>query len=137
MILLFKLIAITVIWVLGFKLATSEGMIFNFITRYAEEKEGRVWEPIVLCIWCMPSIHSLIAYMLACGIGVINAFSWHLVFMYPLVVMGSSFCCGVLWKVSELVDMAALHHKNAAERDYLQVKDMKNQYNQKQKTKWT
>jgi hypothetical protein len=110
--LLFKLIIITVIWVLGVKIVTSDGMLFGAIGRYADSKESLIWKPLLNCIWCMPSIHSLIGYGLAIGIGIITVFSWHLIFMYPLVAMGSSFICGVLWNVSECIDTFILFLNN-------------------------
>lgn len=112
MILLLKLIIITVIWCLGFKVVTSDGMWLEKIGQYAEHKNALIWKPLVKCIWCMPSIHSLVGYGLAVGIGVITGFSWHLVFMYPLVVMGSSFICGVLWSISECIETLTSYFSN-------------------------
>ena len=132
-----KIITITVIWVLGFSLVTSEGMLLHGLRKYAEERKLLIWDPIVLCVWCMPSIHSLIGYLFAFGIGVIDHFSLKLVIMYPLVVMASSFLSGILWSINKLISEAALHHKNAAERDYLSVKDMKRKYNKAKHAEWT
>lgn len=129
MILLLKLIIITVIWVLGFKIVTSEGMLLEAIGKYADSKKSLIWQPLVNCIWCMPSIHSLVGYVLAAGIGIITNFSWHLVFMYPLVVMGSSFMAGFLFNVNECVDTASSYFSNAGEKEYLEVKDRKIAYN--------
>lgn len=131
MTLLIKLIIITVIWVLGFKIVTSEGMLLESVGKYAENKKSAIWQPLVNCIWCMPSIHSLAGYGLAVGIGVITVFSWHLVFMYPLVVMGSSFLSGFLYNLNECTDMASLYFRNAGEKEYLEVKDKKKAYNLK------
>lgn len=129
MILLFKIIIITVVWVLGVKIVTSEGMILESVGRYADSKKSLIWKPLVICVWCMPSIHSLVGYGLAVGVGVITGFSWHLIFMYPLVVMASSFICGVLWNISEWIDISTLYYRNAGEKEYLEVKDKKRIYN--------
>lgn len=129
MILAAKIIVITVIWVLGFYLASSEGMVFYGLTKYAETRKSLIWQPIVLCVWCMPSIHSLIGYLFAAGLGVITHFSWRLVFMYPIVVMASAFLGGFLWRLNELAGALIMRNKNTSEKDYLHVKDMKRKYN--------
>lgn len=105
MILLFSLIAICSIWVLGLKIVTSGGMIFGRIGEYAEKKlydEGRIiFAPLLVCEWCMPSIHTAIAFLFAYFIGVIDHFSVRLLAYYPLVVMGSSLVCGLVWQYYE------------------------------------
>lgn len=103
MILLFKLIAITVIWVLGIKIATSEGMILEKLGRFAEKKvdEGhKIWDGLVWCQWCLPSFHSVPAHFFAFGLGVIPfEVNKELFIRWPLVIMGSSLVSGLIWTI--------------------------------------
>lgn len=131
MMILLKIIILNVIWILGLKVATSEGMVLHFIARYAESKESLIWEPVILCEWCMPSLHSVIAYVFAIGIGIISSFSWKLVWIYPLVVLSSSVACGVIWKLMDLINVVYSFYKNQGESAYLDVKDRKKKYNEK------
>lgn len=102
MITLFSLIIICTIWVVGLKIATTEGMVLSSWGDYAayqvEELGNRWFEPLLYCEWCMPSYHSIIAYLFGAGLGILEGFSLlKLLVMYPLVVMGASICAGTLW----------------------------------------
>lgn len=96
MILLFELIAITSIWVLGLTILTQPKMLLGSIRNWADTK-GQWVEPLIRCHWCMPSVHSLIGYGFAIGMGLIQQFSWFLVVIYPLVALGSSLINGLIW----------------------------------------
>lgn len=101
MLLLFKLIIICVIWTLGIKIATSEGMVLERLGKYGEKKvdEGyKIFEALWVCQWCMPSIHTAIAMFFAFGIGIIPELTYRLIFYYPLVAMGSSLLNGLIWQ---------------------------------------
>ena len=109
MILLLKLIAITTIWCLGIKILTADGMVLSKVGKFARKKikEGQIiYEPLVSCEFCLPSIHSLVGYVFGVSIGVITGFSMSLVFMYPLVAMGSSIATGFIWNAYQTM-MAA------------------------------
>ena len=101
MLLLFSLIAITSIWCLGIKIITEEGMFLEDLGKWGEMqvKSGVKWvEPVFYCHWCMPSVHSLVGFGFAFGLGLIPELSWHLLFYYPLVAMGSSLLNGLIWQ---------------------------------------
>ena len=98
--LLIQLIIITSIWCLGVKIITAEGMILQKLGVYAKQQVDKgniVWDALVNCEWCLASIHSLLGYLFALGIGVITKFEWRLIFMYPLVAMGTSLLTGMIW----------------------------------------
>lgn len=102
MITLFTLILLTSIWCIGIKIATANGMILEKLGHYAESKalEGRkIYEPLIVCPWCLPSIHSIFGYAFALGMGSITHFSWSLVVIYPLVVAGASIVTGFTWSI--------------------------------------
>ena len=99
MALLFSLIVITSIWCLGLKVVTSDGMAGEKVGLWAEEKysQGKKWiEPVLYCHWCMPSIHSLVGFLFAWGIGLYE-WHWSVLWYYPLVVAGSSLVNGFVW----------------------------------------
>jgi hypothetical protein len=101
MLLLFELITICVIWCLGIKIVTAEGMLLEDLGKWAEKKVEsgyKIYEALLVCPYCLPSIHTAIAIGFAFGIGVIDTWSWHLLFMYPIIAMASSFINGFLWK---------------------------------------
>ena len=100
MMLLFELIIITSILVLGYTIATQEGMVFYNIRQWAEKKKeqgSKLIEPAFLCHWCQPSSWALIAFAFAFGMGIIEKFEWNLLFYYVLTVCGSSLVNGLIW----------------------------------------
>lgn len=114
MILLFELIAITSILVLGYTIATQEGMVFYKVREWAEKKKeqgNKLVEPVFICHWCQPSSWALIAFAFAFGMGIITKFEWSLFFYYVLTVGGSSLLNGLVW---------GFHLKSNAEHDFLE-----------------
>ena len=115
MITLLSIISITSIWVLGLTIATQEGMILYSIREWGDKihSKGNKWiEPIILCHWCMPSLHSIVGYAFAYKIGVIDFVSWQIVFMYPLVVMGSSMLNGLVWGIHKLIENKSSYYEH-------------------------
>lgn len=137
MILLFKLIIINTIWTLGLRIATNEGMVFYWVRQWAEKKEdnGSRWvEPLILCHFCMPSFHSLFAYSFAYGMGIINHWSWGLLVILPLVIMGSSLLNGLIWGTHNLIDAATHYFTNGEKLMYMDIRDRKDRHNAKRKS---
>lgn len=100
---LIKVILITFIWVMGIKISTSEGMVFEKLGKYAErkvEKGYKIWEALIACEWCLPSVHSVFGYAFSFGIGIIPfEFQWKYIIMLPIVIMGTSFLSGNVWNI--------------------------------------
>lgn len=135
MILLISLILLTTIWCIGVTIVTYDEMALHSIRKYAEARarEGKIiFEPLIVCVWCMPSIHSLFGYAFAVGMGLITEFSWGLVVMYPLVAMGSSFLSGMSWLFFEYMDNKKKYYENSEKLTYFQIKDKKEQYKKDQ-----
>lgn len=112
MILLFQLIIITSILVMGYTIATQEHMAFYSVRKWAEKKEaeGKKWAmPIFICHWCQPSTFSIIAFIFAYQLGVIEKIEWQLLLIYILNVGGSSMLNGLLW---------GFNQKQNAEKEY-------------------
>lgn len=121
MALLFQLIALTSIWVLGLTIVTQEGMLLYSIREWAEKKkeDGYVLtEPLILCHWCMPSLHGVMGYIFALAIGILSNFRWELVVMYPLVVMGSSLVNGLIWSAYRFMAEKTEYYKNINDSFY-------------------
>lgn len=120
---LFELIAITTIWVLGIKIVTYKGMILQRLGEYGYKKvaEGkRIFEPLFVCEWCMPSIHSAIGYMLVYT--TMETFHWRALILYPVTAMGSSFTSGILWLIYKYYEKQEL-------LTHLNIKNLKFKFN--------
>lgn len=106
MILLIEIILITSIWCLGVKIITADGMALWKLGDWAGKKAEnghRIFEPLLVCAFCMPSLHSAMGYLFAYKIGIIYHFEWGHLWMYPLVVCGASVLTGVSWIIIELL----------------------------------
>lgn len=127
MIFLFKLITICVIWCLGIKIITSDGMVLSKLGKWGSEKVDAghmIYEPLFMCEWCMPSIHSLIAYMFAYGMGLFNDLTWSLLVIYPLVAMGSSLLNGVIWICYKTINAKKEYLESATALNDVKIEEM-------------
>lgn len=123
MIIILKIICLTSVWVLGLTIITQKNMALYSLRMWAEDKSSKVYEPLILCHWCMPSIHSVVGFAFAFGIGIIHQFSIHLVIIYPLVVMGSSIVCGLVWTLYTTLDAIQKYYINAEKISFFDIKD--------------
>lgn len=112
--LIIKMIFLTTLWTLGWKVIISEGMLLEKIGSWGDKKaeQGyKIVEGLITCPWCVPNIHGLLfVWPLAFGMGIMPLeFSWKYVFAYPFCVAGSSFVSGYVWGLFLMVN---------AKRDY-------------------
>lgn len=131
MITLLSLILVTSIWVLGLTIATQQDMVLYFLREAAEKRESKIFEPIILCHWCMPSLHSIVGYLFVFGTGIASNFTWKIALMYPLVVCGSSLTCGLIWAVYKKIEVQTEHFKNIEQLSHWDKLDRKKQYSQR------
>jgi len=128
MILLFELIIICHVWVIGITIVTQPGMLLESVREWGNKihDRGEKWiEPVFLCHWCAPSLHSIFAYGFAFAIGVINEFEWKLIWMYPLVAMGASLLNGIVWGAHKLIEAKTKYYINAEKLKYFDIADRK------------
>ena len=129
MIFLLKLIILTSICVLGFKIVTAEDMALEKLGEWAEKKvnDGHKIFELIVCPWCMPTLFSWIGFSFACGIGVVENLSWNLLWYYPLCIGGSSLVCGLIWTFYTGMNSKKNYYDNAQKYYYLQNKKMNNE----------
>jgi hypothetical protein len=127
MILIFKLIALTSIWVLGLTIITQDGMALYSIRHNLTDDSGKatktIYDPIIVCHWCMPSIHSIIGYVFALVVGIIHELDWRLIIIYPIVVMGSSLVCGLVWQIYKALEVYCKYTKHLEQMAYWELKE--------------
>lgn len=127
---LLKLISLTSIWILGIKIITTDGMVLEKVGRYGQKKvdEGyRIFEPLWVCQWCMPSIHTLIGFLFAWGLGFITTWQWNFLIMYLVCAFATSLICGLVWMVYMLLNSIKQYYDNAQEYYYHATKNLKKQ----------
>lgn len=115
----FKLICITVILVMGWKVITSEKMLLEKLGAYFERKvdEGYKVFDLLICPWCMNSLFSIFSYGFAFGLLIIPfEFNWQLVIRWPIVVCASSFISGNLWNLYQTTN--SIKERNELEAEY-------------------
>lgn len=135
---IFYLILMTSIWVIGLTVVTQQGMLLFGIRKWAnfhsQEKPVSVYDAIIKCPFCMPSIHSAIGYGFCILSGIVEL-DIKLLYVYPVVVCGSSFISGFLWTVYELIlsyseklEVEQKHLNNIEQLSYFDVTDRKKQF---------
>lgn len=115
---LIKLIGITSLLVLGWKIVTSEGMLLESVGDKIKQKvdEGYKYFELLQCPWCMSGVWSLLGFAFAYGLGIISI-EWRLLLLYPLCVCGSSLVCGFTWSLHLMMD--AIKENNETQKDTL------------------
>lgn len=125
------MIFFTLALVFGVRISTHEGMVFEKIGEYADrqlEKGQRIWEALILCVYCLPSVWSLF------GIGLyflINPeTNLRLLFAYPVIIGFTSLLSGMTWSVFEMLWAKKSYYEKGEEKTHLEVKTMKENYYQ-------
>lgn len=107
MILLFKLVILTTIISLGWKVAISDGMILGKLGKWFEYKISmgcKIYDWFI-CPWCFVSIASVFAHAVAFKFHILPwHFDWDLLVRWPIVVLASSFTSGNLWNLYEMTN---------------------------------
>lgn len=134
MIELFSIIALTSIWVLGLTIATQPDMILYSWRRWADEAKKRtshkIYEPLIQCHWCMPSIHSVFGYafyFLITG----DQLNWRICVAYPIVVMGSSIINGLIWGWHKKIENQSKYFENVEKLTYFDIMERKKKYRER------
>ncbi len=124
------IVVFTTFWVLGLTIVTQEGMGLHSIRKLAESKEMKVMEPLILCAWCMPSIHSFFGYLFSIASGLV-VFDVRSLIFYPIVVMASSLFSGIIWSIYKLIEVNIAVMTNRENLTHYDLKDRREKYNQR------
>ena len=127
-----QIVILVTVWNLGIEIVLSEDMALHKLRLWAESKSSKIFEPLIICIWCRPSIHSLVGFIAAFGLGWIEL-SWRLLIFYPFVVAGSSFLSGTAWSIYKLIEIKYRYLTHKEENEYLNLKQRKIDYNKNKK----
>lgn len=125
MIELVQLILLVSIWNIGIEILLSEDMGLHKVRLWAESKSSKFFEPLIICIWCRPSIHSLAGFIAAAGLGWIELLSWSSLILYPFVVAGSSFVSGASWSIYKLIELKYKYYIHKEQNEFFDLKDRK------------
>ena len=104
MIVILKIIFICVTLVWCVVISTEKEMVFGKLGVWADaeiEKGNTIWDWLLRCSFCMPSLYSAFAYLLAYKLGMWSDFN--LLWAYPIVVGGSSLAGGIIWVIFKLM----------------------------------
>jgi hypothetical protein len=111
----------TYIWVLGVKISTAEGMVFDKLGEWGEAKEQdgyKIFKGLITCQWCLPGFHSIIGWAFAFVVGGIQLeWNWKYLVMWPIIIMGTSLCTGLTWTIYLTINQ--IREKNEVEANYL------------------
>lgn len=127
----FKIVVITSIWCIGVMIVSADGMILDGLRIKAKKRidEGKfIYEALIYCPWCLPSIHSVVGYFFCIILGVIKEFEWKLIFIYPLVAMAASLITGIIWGIHNLISSMMKYFINAEKIKYMDISDRKREY---------
>jgi len=130
---LFVLIVLGSIWNLGCEIILSDGMALEKVRKWAEEKESKIFEPLIWCLWCRPSIHSIIPFIAASGVGWIELLQWNNLILYPFVVCGTSAVSGIVWSAYKYIEVKSKYYKHLEQQEFFNLKERKINYTKNKK----
>ena len=119
-----QIVALVTVWNLGIEIVLSEDMALHKLRLWAESKSSKIFEPLFICIWCRPSIHSLVGFIAAFGLGWIEL-SWRVLILYPFVVASASFISGTAWSIYKLIEIKYNYLTHKEQNEYFDLKDRK------------
>lgn len=123
MLILFKLIALTVMIVMALKIVMIEGMLLEKLGKYFERKVkgGHKIYDLFICPWCANTIQVFTAHAFAFGLGILPfEFNWQLIVRLPLVIFGASFISGNLWNL--YLTTNSIRDRNEAQENYYNIR---------------
>lgn len=104
------MIFLTTVWVMAWKVATAEKMIFKKIGEYGKKKveQGyKIFNGLIVCPFCLPNIHGfLFVWPLSFALGVmpLDLVWYKYIILYIFSTGGSCFTSGVLWTLYETLN---------------------------------
>ena len=99
----FELILAVSLFELGIFAITRKGKLFDFILKWVEKLPEKVSDPIITCVTCMASLHTLIwsfLFLYVHPMFNIN-FSWWLV---VAIAIPCAFVNTILWQISAVLE---------------------------------
>lgn len=134
-----KMIMLTTIWVIMWKIATAEGMILEELGKWGEKKvkEGyKIFDGLIVCQWCLANFHGILfVWPLAFIMGIMPfEFRWEYVAAYPFCLGGSSMMSGFIWAWYTTLNAKKEYYEKMEEKTHLDIKNLKQDYHNK-KTK--
>ena len=127
---IFYITLITTVLILGATVVTQEGMLFYFLRVSADKKKKKIFDALILCVWCMPSVWSLIGIAISFGVGVLDSFSYRVFFVYPIVVCASSVLSGIVWSLYSYISVRMNHVTNLEIMSHWDIKERKKSFSQ-------
>lgn len=84
---------------IGATIATQKGMVFFSFRENLEEKANgkrySIYDAVLLCHWCMPSIWTVAGYFFS--MLYLESFDFYNLLFYPICVCASSILNGIIW----------------------------------------
>jgi len=129
-VIILKLIFINILWVIGWKILTAKGMVGEKLGEYGEKKveQGyKIFDGLLICPYCLPNIHGILfVWPIAFILGVLPfEWNWKYLVVHVLMVCGSSFICGTLWTLHEMMGTKKKYLEHMEELKYFELKGKK------------
>lgn len=131
MILLLKLIILTSMTSLAWKIASSRDMIFEQIGFWAQYQvdEGKKIFELLVCPWCCGTLFTLFGMLEAYGLKIITHLEWQLLLYYFLTVCGCSIVTGLTWTIYLTINSKKQYYDNAQKFYYNANRQIKEERN--------
>lgn len=119
-----------VIWVLGFKVVTEDGMILQSLGDWGKkwhDKGYKIMDGLILCPFCLPNIHCLlIVWPIAFLTGFVPfEWEWKYLVIHGFVACSGSFICGSIWTGFKTLQLKNKYWEHKEQNEFFDLKDRK------------
>lgn len=135
--LILKMIFLDVLWVLAWKIATSDDMVLEAVGKWGNKMNDKykIFDGLVTCPYCLGNIHGLLfVWPLALFLGIVPLeWDWKYLAIHFFMVAGTSITCGVIWGLHEIMLNKIKYWQHKEQNEFFDLKDRKQNHHFKNK----
>ena len=125
-----KILLMDIIWVLGFKVITEEGMLLEKVGEWGGkmyDKGYKIMDGLIICPFCLPNLHCLLfVWPLAFITGIVPfELDWRYLVVHIFVACAGSFICGTIWTGFKTMQFKNKYWEHKEQNEYFTLKDRK------------
>lgn len=133
-----KILVCDIIWVLGFKVITEDGMALQSVGDWGKkmyDKGYKIMDGLINCPFCLPNIHCLLfIWPIAFLTGFVPfEWEWRYLIVHVLVACAGSFICGTIWTLFQFLEVKKKYFEHLEQTAYFDLKQKKQNYNKNKK----
>lgn len=131
--LIFKILVLDIMWVMGFKVITEDGMLLEKVGNWGKkwyDKGYKIMDGLIICPFCLPNLHGILfVWPMAFMLDVVPfEWNWKYLIVHIFVACGGSFICGIIWSLYKHLELKHKYLEHKEQNEFFDLKNRKEQY---------